>query len=762
MKRTRLSLLVVLFLTLARTGQVWAQSEPPPELQIPGRVEGTGTCFEITDSEYLNITLTSSQPISLVLASVPEMVTMEIESASGATSAEVTLEGFAPGTTYYKYEDDYHNEVAFTTDGGGAYAYVQDLSGPHHVFIQPRASTLFIKDDATGGDATSIGTWDWATKTCTLTTDVYETIQIDSDDITLDGSGHTITGTDTGYGVYAFGKTGVTIKNLNVDHFHIGIWLIYSNGNTLTGNTANSNKTSGIYLYGGGGNTLAGNTANMNHTMAGIGLNFSSSNALTGNTADLNNYGIQVAKESYGNTLKGNSVSNNNIGIDIYYYASSNVLTGNTVSNNNMGIYLSQGSSSNKIYNNNFMSNATQVRDSSYWGGPNVYNLAAPVGGNYWSNWTSPDLNGDGFVDNPYVIRGAIADYLPWTTQDGWLPPNDPPVAEAGPPQVIEATGSTTSFTLDGSASWDPDEDPLSYSWVDGDGDEVGTAATVTLARVLGSYTFTLTVTDLPGLSSSDSVSITIQDTTPPTLTLPADMVVEATSSAGAVVEFDVTASDLAGGPLLITSTPGSGCVFPLGANTVACTASDAAGNTAAGSFTVTVQDTTPPTITPPADVEVSESDPLGTPVDLGQPTVSDACDPNPTVQNDAPALFPLDETTVTWTTMDASGNVATAQQKVTVVPGSAENQVCNLDKLIDYGVALGAIAPELQSSLLPKVDAAMAALARDNPNDAKAAMGELRALVNQVEAQTDKKIEPATAAQMIARASQVIAALGA
>ena len=140
-----------------------AQDDP-----LPGTVEGTGTYFEVTDSEYLNISLESSEPVILTLESVPEMVVLHLEAAEGALSAQVTLTGFAPSTTYYKYEDDYHNLVTFTTDDTGGYAYAQDLATPHLVFIQPNPSTLFIRDDATGGDASSIGTWDPTTKTCTL------------------------------------------------------------------------------------------------------------------------------------------------------------------------------------------------------------------------------------------------------------------------------------------------------------------------------------------------------------------------------------------------------------------------------------------------------------------------------------------------------------------------------------------------------------------------------------------------------------------
>jgi hypothetical protein len=86
-------------------------------------------------------------------------------------------------------------------------------------------------------------------------------------------------------------------------------------------------------------------------------------------------------------------------------------------------------------------------------------------------------------------------------------------------------------------------------------------------------------------------------DVTPPVLTLPANITAEATSASGAVVTFTATAIDNVDGPVPVTCTPASGSTFPLGTTTVQCSASDSHGNTAHGSFTVTVRDTTPPTI---------------------------------------------------------------------------------------------------------------------------------------------------------------------
>ena len=60
----------------------------------------------------------------------------------------------------------------------------------------PSAFAYTITDDATDGDCSTIGTWDSASKTCTLSGDLTEGITIGSSYITLDGNNHSITGTN--------------------------------------------------------------------------------------------------------------------------------------------------------------------------------------------------------------------------------------------------------------------------------------------------------------------------------------------------------------------------------------------------------------------------------------------------------------------------------------------------------------------------------------------------------------------------------------
>ena len=96
---------------------------------------------------------------------------------------------------------------------------------------------------------------------------------------------------------------------------------------------------------------------------------------------------------------------------------------------------------------------------------------------------------------------------------------NEPPVADAGADRPMEATGANTSVTLDGSASSDPDGDTLTYEWRDAGGQLVGTQVTAVVSLPLGTHTFTLTVDDGHGGTASDTVTITVRDTTAPSIT---------------------------------------------------------------------------------------------------------------------------------------------------------------------------------------------------------------------------------------------------
>ena len=181
-------------------------------------------------------------------------------------------------------------------------------------------------------------------------------------------------------------------------------------------------------------------------------------------------------------------------------------------------------------------------------------------------------------------------------------------------------------------------------------------AATIALA---------LTITACGGVDNRK------KDTTPPTLNMPDDLFVYATSPDGATVSWAATATDdFVSGSIPVTCTPSWGSLFPIGATTVTCTASDASRNIATRSFTVTVSDTdtTPPVLSLPANIALSTGNAAGTQVSWTTPLASDDRDGGvPVSCTPAAGLFAVGVTTVTCTATDAGGNTATGTFTVTV-----------------------------------------------------------------------------------------------
>ncbi|MBT4327428.1 MAG: hypothetical protein HOD60_11095, partial [Candidatus Nitrosopelagicus sp.] len=121
----------------------------------------------------------------------------------------------------------------------------------------PSAFAYTITDDATGGDCSTIGTWDSASRTCTLSDDISEQIVIGANNIVLDGNGKTILGNpnqnyneinyhDANYyycydgetaGIQLNAKTNIVIKNIVIKNWCHGILAQDSINNSFQENT---------------------------------------------------------------------------------------------------------------------------------------------------------------------------------------------------------------------------------------------------------------------------------------------------------------------------------------------------------------------------------------------------------------------------------------------------------------------------------------------------------------------------------------------
>lgn len=250
-----------------------------------------------------------------------------------------------------------------------------------------------------------------------------------------------------------------------------------------------------------------------------------------------------------------------------------------------------------------------------------------------------------------------------------WLPPNAPPVANAGLDQtVLLADAPTAAVTLNGSASTDDGErQPLTYAWASPTGGPAtGQIAVVDLAR--GLHTFTLSVFD-GEMTHTDTVTINVADPDPP---------VVVSTVTGTQGEFGWYVSDVS--VSFAISDPESGIASSTGCDPVTLTADTpqttlvcrATNN--AGPWTevpVTIKrDATPPVLTTPQNFAVAATSTAGAVVSYADPTAGDSLSGLAGAASCLPASgtpFVMGVTAVVCSATDVAGNTGTATFMVTV-----------------------------------------------------------------------------------------------
>jgi len=190
-------------------------------------------------------------------------------------------------------------------------------------------------------------------------------------------------------------------------------------------------------------------------------------------------------------------------------------------------------------------------------------------------------------------------------------------------------------------------------------------------AVILGATVVTITVTDDAGNTTSCDFNVLPEDDTEPTIICPADQVEDLSATCDFTVpDYTdlVNASDDCDMSLTLTQTPTAGTVIS-SMTEVNIVAEDDAGNIAACSFDVILEDNTDPTITCPGNetVALSPACLFITPDYTGSATVSDNCDSDPVVtQNPLAGTILGGATVVVLSATDADGNVGTCSFTVT------------------------------------------------------------------------------------------------
>jgi hypothetical protein len=194
----------------------------------------------------------------------------------------------------------------------------------------------------------------------------------------------------------------------------------------------------------------------------------------------------------------------------------------------------------------------------------------------------------------------------------------------------------------------------------------------------------TWTVADDCGNTSSCVQTITVDDSTSPVLTCPANLTIECTAITLPVNTGLATASDNCDATPDVTyndvTTASENCIQEY-TITRTWSAEDVCGNTSSCVQTITVDDSTAPALTCPANVTI-ECTAITLPENTGLATVSDNCDASPVLTyNDVTTASEncIQEYTITrtWSAEDACGNTSSCVQVITVDDSVAPDLDC-------------------------------------------------------------------------------------
>lgn len=271
------------------------------------------------------------------------------------------------------------------TSGVYNYRVWADDSGGNLNVSETRTVTINANSVST---CTSLDSPGYYTLTGSITNSgVTNCISITTNNVTLDGAGHTIDGQDLldSYGVFVHNATesitNITVRNLTVTDWHHGIhfnntanvlvennnasmnsyngiFISYTINADTSNNTMNSNSKAGIVLMSVSNSSLFNNTATSN-TDSGIYLSGSVRNNLRNNYASLNGNGFYVISSSNNTIESNNATLNNDFGFYLVSSSINNILNNNSANSNLNagGIGISSFSNLNTLSNNSLVSN---------------------------------------------------------------------------------------------------------------------------------------------------------------------------------------------------------------------------------------------------------------------------------------------------------------------------------------------------------------------------------------------------------------------
>ena len=228
---------------------------------------------------------------------------------------------------------------------------------------------------------------------------------------------------ERGNGVTVWNAPGAEVSGNEISEGRDGIFSNTSTKNTFKDNRFTRLRYAVHYMYTNG-SEVSGNISDGNNI--GYAIMFSERLKITNNIAiNSRDQGLMLNYANHSD-ISGNIIDKAEKCVFIYN-ANYNNIHDNRFENCEMGIHFTAAADGNRIFNNAFINNQSQVK---YVGTRHIEWTDGEENGrgNYWSDNSAFDLDGDGIADTAYRPNGII-DQIVWRAPVARLLMNSPAVS---------------------------------------------------------------------------------------------------------------------------------------------------------------------------------------------------------------------------------------------------------------------------------------------------------------------------------------------